>query len=103
MTVQNTILETIRILSGVLIGIIVIGLALIQYLKEKWGVEGKQAEIVSLVVGFLLGLGVVLSFLDQNGWNVSLSVWVGIALFQVVATIGPAGGYKTLRSLLGNG
>jgi len=98
---ENIILETILILGGVLLTLIAIGLAVIQYVKEKWKIEDKPAEIMSLCVGFVLAALVVLSYLSQMAWNINLSQWVGVFLFLVVGTIGPSGGYKTLRALLG--
>ena len=98
---ENIILKTILILGGVLITLIGIGVALIQYMKEKWGWEDKKAEILSLGVGFVLAALVVLSYLEQMAWRVNISQGVGIFLFLVVGTIGPSGGYKTLRALLG--
>ena len=98
---ENIILKTILILGGVLITLIGIGVALIQYMKEKWGWDDKKAEILSLCVGFILAALVVLSYLEQMAWRVNISQGVGIFLFLVVGTIGPSGGYKTLRALLG--
>lgn len=97
---NNIILQTIQSLGLVLVTLIIISMTLVQYLKEKWGIEGKAAEIASLVVGFVLGALVVVSYLDQLNWSASVSQWVGIFLFLVVATLGPSGGYKTLRALV---
>lgn len=98
---ENIILQTILILGAVLLTLIGVGVAVVQYVKEKWGVEDKPAEILSLCVGFLLAGLVVLSYLEQMAWTVNISQGVGIFLFLVVGTIGPSGGYKTLRALLG--
>ena len=98
---ENVILETIRTLALVLVTLIFVSMAVIQYLKETWNVKDKAAEIVSLCVGFLLGGLVVVSYLEQLAWHISISQGIGVALFMVIATIGPSGGYKTLRSLLG--
>lgn len=97
---DNIILQTIQSLGLVLVTLIIISMTLVQYLKEKWGVDGVAAEIISLVVGFILGALVVVSYLDQLGWSASVSQWVGIFLFLVVATLGPSGGYKTLRTIV---
>lgn len=97
---DNIILQTIQSLGLVLVTLIIISMTLVQYLKEKWGIAGKAAEMVSFSVGFILGALVVISYLDQLGWSASLSQYVGIFLFLVVATIGPSGGYKTLRALV---
>lgn len=98
---ENIILGTFNELSLVLVTLIFVSIVVIQYLKEKWNVKDKAAEVVSLCVSFFLGLVVVLSYLDQNGWRLSLSSWLGVALFMLVATVGPAGGYKAIKELLG--
>ena len=98
---ENILLQTLITLGMVMITMIGIGLAVIQYVKEKWGWEDKKAEVLSLGVGFILGALVAVSYLDQAAWQVSISQGIGIFLFLAVATIGPSGGYKTLRSLLG--
>lgn len=98
---ENILLNTVIALSTVLITLTFVAMSLIQYLKEKWNIEGKAAEIVSLVVGFLLSGAVVVSYLEQMGWHVSVSQGIGIGIFVVVGTISPSGGYKTLRALLG--
>lgn len=100
---ENIILETIKILGQTLISLSIIAVMVVQYLKESWKVKDKAAQILSLVIGFLLGLLVVISYLDLNGWSISISQGVGIFLFLVIATISPSGGYKTLRSLTGVG
>lgn len=100
---DNVILETVKTLALVLATLIFISMAVIQYLKEIWGLSGKGAEIVALVVGFILAGLVVVSYLEQMGWHVSISQGIGVFLFLVIGTMGPSGGYKTLRALLGNG
>ena len=99
---DNIILYTLRLLVGTLVTLTVIAVALIQYLKEKWGLKDKAAEIASLVIGFVLGALVVVSYLELNGWTATVSEGIGMFLFLIVATIGPSGGYKTLRALLGS-
>ena len=99
---DNVILYTVRMLGGTLITLVIIAVMLIQYLKEKWGLKDKAAEIASLVIGFVLGALVVVSYLELNGWSATVSEGIGMFLFLVVATIGPSGGYKTLRGLLGS-
>lgn len=98
---ENIIIETIRILGNVMIALTFVGIAVVQYVKETWGIQDKAAEILSLSVGFVMGVLAVLSYLEQMLWSISISQGIGIFLFLVVATIGPSGGYKTLRSLLG--
>lgn len=98
---ENVILNTVVTLSLVLVTITGVGIAAIQYVKEKWGVKDKAAEIVSLASGFLMGGAVVVSYLEQLAWHISISQGIGIGMFMVIATIGPSGGYKTLRSFLG--
>lgn len=98
---NNIILETLQTLALVLVTLIFISMAVIQYLKEIWGLKDKAAEITALVVGFILSGLVVVSFLEQMGWHISISQGIGIFLFMVVGTIGPSGGYKTLRSAIG--
>lgn len=99
---ENIILSTVVTLGVVLTTLVGIGIAVIQYVKEKWGIEDKPAEILSLCVGFILAALVVVSYLEQMAWTVNISQGVGIFLFLVVGTIGPSGGYKTLRALLGS-
>lgn len=99
---DNIILETLRTLALVLATLAFISMAVIQYLKETWGIEGQAAEVLSLVVGFVLAGLVVVSYLDQMAWHISVSQGIGVFLFVVVGTISPSGGYKTLRELLGS-
>lgn len=99
---ENIILSTVVTLGVVLTTLVGIGIAVIQYVKEKWGVEDRTAEILSLCVGFILAALVVVSYLEQLSWHINISQGVGIFLFLVVGTIGPSGGYKTLRALLGS-
>lgn len=98
---DNVLLNTVVTLSTVLVTLTFVSMTLTQYLKEKWKVDGTAAEITSLVVGFMLSGAVVASFLEQLGWTATVSQWIGIALFMIVGTISPSGGYKTLRTLLG--
>lgn len=98
---DNIMVETIQALGAILASQIFVSIALVQYLKEKWGLEGKAAEITSLIVGFVLGALVAVSYLAQMDWEVSVSRGIGVFLFLVMATLGPSGGYKTLRTLLG--
>ena len=98
---ENIILETIKVLGNVLIAFTFVGIAVVQYIKEKWGLQDKAAEILSLSVGFVLGVLAILSYLEQMLWTVSISQGIGMFLFLIISTIGPSGGYKTLRSLLG--
>lgn len=98
---ENIILGTIMKLGAVMVTLVGIGMAVIQYMKETWKWEDKKASVLSLGVGFVLSALVVLSYLEQMAWRVNISQGVGIFLFLVVGTIGPSGGYKTLRALLG--
>ena len=100
---EHTVFDTLSVLSGMLGRLILVVMALVQYIKETWKVSGVKAEVTSLVVGLLAGGAVSASYLEQLGWQATVSQWIGIAFFMVLATIGPAGGYKTLRTLLGNG
>ena len=98
---ENQILGTITTLSIVLGTLTFVSLGVIQYLKEKWGLKDKAAEITSLCTGFVLSAGVVVSFLEQAGWVINISQGIGVGIFMVIGTIGPSGGYKLLRTLLG--
>lgn len=93
---DNVIFETIGKLAGLLLPLSALVMSLTQYLKEKWGVVDKAAEVVSLVVGFVVSALVAVSFVFPDS-----AQWIGIALFVVFGTIAPSGGYKLFRSLLG--
>jgi hypothetical protein len=97
----NVILETIKLLGGILAILLPIGIAVIQYLKEKLDVSDTGAEIVSLVVGFLLSALVSWVYVAGLGYQLMFGQWIGVALFVIIGTIGPSGGYKVLGELTG--
>ena len=91
------ILTTLLLLIGILLGLSFVALQLIQYLKAKWGIENKAAEVVSLVVGFLLSALIGWVYVDAMGWQLTPGQIAALVLFVVVGTIAPSGGYKFLK------
>lgn len=55
----NALLQEFSGLKDVLFGIpiVVVVLALVQWIKATFALQGKQVEIVSLIVGLVLGIG----------------------------------------------
>lgn len=98
---ENIVLETLKSLGLLLSGITFVGLGLIQYLKETWKVVDKKAEILSLVVGFLMSAAVGWVYAESLAYHLALGQWVGVGMFLVTGTIAPSGSYKFLATLLG--
>jgi hypothetical protein len=103
MSVQPIIFETILGLVIALVALEVFAMAIIQFVKDKAKLEDGKAEVLSLVVGFLFGLFIVLSLLEQVSFVLGLSQWLGVIIFLAVAAIAPAGGYKLLKGVAGKG
>jgi len=99
---DNVILETIKSLGVTLLALIPIGLATIQYSKEKLGIADKYAEGVALSVGFILSGLIAWVYVDGLAYSLELGQWVGVGLFVVLGTIGPSGGYKVIGSFSGS-
>ena len=93
---------TIETLGGALIGLMVIGLATIGYGKEKLKISDKSAEVFSLIVGFILSGLIAWVFVESFDYVLELGQWVGVALFVLLGTIGPSGGYKVIGSFAGS-
>jgi len=98
---MEVIFQTVMQLAAILLALAFIAIALIQYLKEKWGLAGRLAEIVSLVIGFCLSALVALVYASEALYKLSIAQWVAVLLFVIIGTIAPSGGYKTLGQLAG--
>lgn len=99
---ENVILQTIQTLGVILLALVPIGLTTIQYAKEKVGLSDKRAELFSLVIGFVLSALVAWVYAADLGYQLVLGQWVGVALFVVLGTLGPSGGYKVIGSFSGS-
>ena len=99
---ENPIFSTVQALGSNLDALVFIGLILIQYFKEVWKIEDKKAEILSLVVGFIMAAAVSLVYAETFAYSLSIGQWVGVGLFVAVGTVSPSGGYKFLGALLGD-
>ena len=98
----NVILVTIKEIFGLLLALSALSLGSIQYVKEKVGLEGNKAEVLSLVVGFLLSGLVGWYWVDAQGYQLELGQWIGVGISVVVGGIAPSGGYKLLGVLAGS-
>jgi len=99
---DNVILETIKTLGALVLTLSGIASLVIQYVKEYLKISDKKAGILSLIVGFTLSALVAWAFVADAAYHLELSQWIGVALFVVVGTIGPSGGYKLLGALSGS-
>ena len=98
---DNIILVTIRELFGLLLSLSALSLGSIQYVKEKVGLEGSKAEVLSLVVGFVLSGLVGWYWVDAQSYQLELGQWIGVGISVLVGGIAPSGGYKLLGVLSG--
>lgn len=92
----NVIVGTIKTLGVLLLSLTGISLTVVQYVKEKLGVDDKKAEIVSLVCSAVLAALVGWYWADSMKYVLELGQWIGVGLFVVIGTISPSGGYKLL-------
>ena len=97
----NIILETVKTLGVILLGLIPIASILIQQIKESVKFEDQAAGRLSLVVGFITAALVAWVYSAGYSYTLELGQWVGVFLFVAVGTVGPSGGYKVLGALSG--
>ena len=98
---ENVILETVKTLGAILIGLIPIGSVVTQTVKEAIGLVDKKAQVLSFGIGFVLSALVAWVYADGLGYSLELGQWVGLGLFIVLGTVSPSGGYKVIGELAG--
>jgi len=97
----NIILETIKVLGAILLGLVPIAAVLIQQIKESAKIEDQGAARLSLAVGFIISALVAWVYAAGFNYALLLGQWVGVFLFVAVGTVGPSGGYKVIGALTG--
>lgn len=97
----TAIVKTVETLGAIMLtysGVIIFTL---QYLKEKWDLKDKKAEILSLVFGFISSGLTSWAWIASIWPNVVLPQWIGLGFFMLVGTLSPSGGYKFLGAITG--
>jgi hypothetical protein len=102
MQMDNLILVTVQDLFVNILVLSGLGLGVIQYGKEKLNLVDRGAEILSLVVGFLLSGLVAWYWVDQLDYVLELGQWIGVGIAVVMGGIAPSGGYKLMGTFAGN-
>jgi hypothetical protein len=93
---QNEVLVMVEKMAGLSLVFIPVIVMVIEYAKQSLGYEGTKAQILASGISLGFGILLVVAFLVPGA-----AQWVGIAIFLVVMTVGPSGGFKMLESFLG--
>ena len=98
---DNIIVVTVQEVFTILLTLSVLAMGAIQWAKEQFSLQNRAAEILSLVVGFLLSGLVGLYWVDLNEYTLELGQWIGVGIAVVVGGLGPSGGYKLIGTFSG--
>lgn len=74
------------------VSVILVVMGLTQFIKEKLGMSGNPAELLSFVIGFLLGGAFRLASLPALPGD--FAGWFGVVLYALAAGLVPSGLYK---------
>lgn len=74
------------------VSVILVVMGLTQFIKEKLGLSGSPAELLSFAIGFLLGGAYRLASLPAL--PADFAGWFGVVLYALAAGLVPSGLYK---------